>query len=373
MKHVLHCPPQARGVTLIELMIGMAVALATTVVIAQVIIQTDGQRRGSSAVADAQMNGSLSLNALQREIMSAGYGVSERAGMFGCPMTGRVDGTTYNTDRFAPLEIVNGGANGESDSIVILSSGKFDISAAMRMTRAYTGGDTALGVSTTLGVKSKVDTGVKGDLVAVIPAPDDIGKPCTMHFVDDTPPGSIALTLDSQAIMPLTGYAVGATIVNLGQNPWRQYGVDNKYRLVERAFDPVTKGSALPTEMFTGIANMQVYYGRTATSLPTDSTVVAYNTVQPTNGDEWRTVRTIRLVIVTKSQQRERDPVTLTQPQLGAGAGVTVSDTATCAAPLTGQCIPLKVDNDPDWQFHRYRVYDTVVPLRNLLWNLYTS
>jgi type IV pilus assembly protein PilW len=30
--------------------------------------------------------------------------------------------------------------------------------------------------------------------------------------------------------------------------------------------------------------------------------------------------------------------------------------------------VTLKVDGNADWKHYRYKVYETVVPLRNLLW-----
>ena len=36
----------------------------------------------------------------------------------------------------------------------------------------------------------------------------------------------------------------------------------------------------------------------------------------------------------------------------------------------TTRCLPIKVSQVADWKHYRYKVYDTVVPLRNVLWNL---
>jgi type IV pilus assembly protein PilW len=47
------------------------------------------------------------------------------------------------------------------------------------------------------------------------------------------------------------------------------------------------------------------------------------------------------------------------------------------AVPTTGavncnngsQCVTLKLSHLPDYQRYRYKVFETVVPLRNMLWN----
>jgi type IV pilus assembly protein PilW len=51
------------------------------------------------------------------------------------------------------------------------------------------------------------------------------------------------------------------------------------------------------------------------------------------------------------------------------GAAVSVSGTTTATCNGTSQCIALKVSQVADWQHYRYKVYDTIVPLRNVLWN----
>jgi type IV pilus assembly protein PilW len=372
MKTRIPAKPAQRGVSIIEIMIGMTVALMTTVVISQVVIQTDGQRRGSTAVADSQINGTLSLHALQREIMRAGFGFSERMGMFGCPLLSRVGVTDYNTRVLEPLRIVNGGAEGQSDTITVLSSGQSDVVSPMRVTREYLYNDLSIGVSATMGVRSVQEGGV-GDMVAIIPAVDDAGKPCTLHQVDDVNSGAISPTSESVSIMPAAGYKNAATVVNLGRNAWRTYSVDARDRLVELAFEPSTQASAAPQEMFPNVVNLQAYYGRTATSADTDNTVVAYDTQQPTTPQDWRRVRTVKLVVLTKSTQREKDEVTKDKPVHNVGTNPAVSDAKSCPAGQAGNCIDLKVDNDPDWKHYRYRVYDTVIPLRNLLWNLHSK
>jgi type IV pilus assembly protein PilW len=64
--------------------------------------------------------------------------------------------------------------------------------------------------------------------------------------------------------------------------------------------------------------------------------------------------------------------VTTAAPQLDLGgaktvSGVTVTGAATCNG--SDQCLTLGVSQVTDWQHYRYKVYDTIVPLRNMLWN----
>ena len=47
-------------------------------------------------------------------------------------------------------------------------------------------------------------------------------------------------------------------------------------------------------------------------------------------------------------------------------AGLLAVLTAACG---TSKCLKLKIDTLPNWKRYRYRVFDTVIPLRNMLWN----
>jgi len=55
----------ARGFTLIELMVAVALGLLTTLVIAQVFLQSEGNKRTTTSGSDAQVTGALALYALQ--------------------------------------------------------------------------------------------------------------------------------------------------------------------------------------------------------------------------------------------------------------------------------------------------------------------
>ena len=90
--------------------------------------------------------------------------------------------------------------------------------------------------------------------------------------------------------------------------------------------------------------------------------------MQPLTGDQWRQVSTVRIVVVARSEQWLQDGGTTSQPVLNMGSSPTVlgSGVVPCGAE---QCLSLKVNHLANWQNYRYQVYDTVVPLRNLVWN----
>jgi type IV pilus assembly protein PilW len=81
--------------------------------------------------------------------------------------------------------------------------------------------------------------------------------------------------------------------------------------------------------------------------------------------------------MVARSGQREKDPVTTAEPTWDVGGDVNVSyvkapgSGATVCAAGGGACkVTLPLSHLSEWQNYRYKVFDTAVPMRNLLWNL---
>jgi type IV pilus assembly protein PilW len=73
------------------------------------------------------------------------------------------------------------------------------------------------------------------------------------------------------------------------------------------------------------------------------------------------------MAVVARSAQREKEAVTTADPLWDVGQTVTVTGTADCGE---SQCLTLQVSTaaDTEWQHYRYKVFDTVIPLRNMLW-----
>ncbi len=97
--------------------------------------------------------------------------------------------------------------------------------------------------------------------------------------------------------------------------------------------------------------------------------VDTYNTTTPTNNAEWKQVLSIRVLIVSRSAQPaaldEADPTPATL-EWDVGTD-NVAGSATCHT--NRKCI--SIDLSPlgnDYRRYRYKLYDTVIPLRNMLW-----
>ncbi len=355
-----------RGVTLIELMIGMVLGLATTIVISQVMTASEQARRGTTSGSDAQVNGAVALYSLQREIMNAGYGMSDRRDAFGCAINAQYGGTVFPFV-FEPLRIADGGAAGESDALTINASNKFGFSAPL-LANPNKLDDSQFTVSTIVGVDG-------GDVVVALPK--TLGaQPCSLFVLTSTvgtnairhDRGDPAIPSDwnhapGSGVVPL--YDEGATLVNMGSASFRTYTVGAKQTLTENAFDTTSGTLGIANDLFPNVVNLQAFYGKDTNN---DDIVDVYNTQQPANGGEWRQVRTVRIVLVARTDQWQKDGGTASQPVVKLGSAPTVAGSGVVPCG-TEQCLTLKVDHLADWRQYRYQVFDTIVPLRNLVWN----
>jgi type IV pilus assembly protein PilW len=80
------------------------------------------------------------------------------------------------------------------------------------------------------------------------------------------------------------------------------------------------------------------------------------------NGD-LRRLLAIRFAIVARSDKPE--------PPAATGCNTAIAPTWLAGADADGQLIQtlINVSSDPNWRCYRYRVLQSVVPLRNLIWS----
>jgi type IV pilus assembly protein PilW len=108
-------------------------------------------------------------------------------------------------------------------------------------------------------------------------------------------------------------------------------------------------------EVGEGIIDLQAQYG-----LDTDGDFIA-DTWQSADPVNWRQLIAVRVALLARSQQYEKAAVTNAAPAWTGGAFVMTN--------LDGAA-----DSNPgdanDWRHYRYRVYQTTIPLRNVLWGI---
>lgn len=378
-----------RGVTLIELMVGLVIGLVAVLVISQVMLATEAQKRTTTSGSDAQLTGTLALYTLQRDLQMSGYGLSASQLGLGC----NIRSLLFNTLNggagrpLAPVVISPGATTGAPDTIRVFgsSSDKFSVPTLVTSDHPATGttGVTEFVVNNTVGIQA-------GDLMIAVPTVPSATDMCTMFLASGVasapqrvfhaagagdPQGwngsgtGAAQTLVSSRF-PAAGYPAGSYLINLGTGLTdRTYSIAaGTLRVSEfnNSTDPNTV-----TDLFAQVVNMRALYGKD-TSTPPDGSVDTYDNAAPTTPDGWARVITIRIALVVRSGQYEKEIVTPSVPvwELGNATPVAagVAGIQTCG---TGQCLDLNVDGDinaNDWKHYRYKIYNTVIPVRNLVW-----
>ncbi|MDC8785493.1 PilW family protein [Roseateles koreensis] len=355
------------GFTLVELMVGAAVGLLATLVIALVMSKAEGFKRSAASGTDAQVNGGMAIYALQRQLKMAGYGLITASAAQGCTLSAKQGMGTLPTT-LAPV-LITAGANGASDQIRVLGSSKTSYSLPTKVIAPYydphdtTGKALRFAVATALGANG-------GDLMAVIYGAD---KPCQIFQVSADP--SIIRQIDrvddgkwnqpgfpDTATTPLSS-SFTPFLVNLGALSDVTYSISADFRLQQSTVDYTTLLTS-SQDVQSNIVVLKALYGK---DTDMNATVDTYDNVGPKNNAEWMQVKALRVAVLARSAQYEKDEVTTTLPQWDVGSVGTIPDASTCG---TSKCITLHADLvSSDWKHYRYKVFDTLVPLRNQVWS----
>ncbi len=380
-----------RGVTLIELMVGLVIGLIAVLVISQVLLAAEGQKRTTTSGSDAQVTGTLALYTLQRDLQMSGYGLAASQLGLGCNIRSHLfNALNGGAGRLmAPVRITPSATTGGPDTLRILGSAtdKFSVPTLITSDHPKTGaiGVTEFVVNNTVGIQA-------GDLMIAVPPAPDASNMCTAFLasgVGTAPPrvfhdsgagvdplgwngsgAGASQTLVSN-FFPAAGYPASSYLINLGAGL-----IDRSYSVVAgtlRVAEFNNNASPLTvTDLFPQVVNMRALYGKDTSSTP-DGSVDLYDNTLPTTSADWARVVTIRIVLVVRSSQYEKDEVTPSAPIWDLGDATAIGAVAglqTCASG-TGKCLDLNVDGDinaNDWKHYRYKIYETVIPVRNLVW-----
>lgn len=392
-------PRLSRGFTLVEIMVGVLIGLIGTVVIFQVFAVSEGQKRTTTGASDAQQNGVFGLFQIERDARMAGYGMNHMA-LLGCKINGWYEpGGAKIEFKMVPVEIING-AGGAPDQ-VRLAFGNSDLFMAPAKFVANANNSQA---------NYKIDNKFgfnEGDLV--VAAQD--GKSCTLAQIHNVNPsnyeighGSGNYTNPEGAQVPTqfnkpgglpapegTGYDkwdqvanTGARLYNLGAAPTVvTYAIQGSTLVASNGLMP---GMPDQTAVLSdGVVQLQAQYGydgdavadgfvaSTATynaevNLASNQDQWADSMPAVATGVHWQRVIAVRLVVTARSITPERpDPVS------GLCTATTVQPRWIAPAPTA---VPPGIEIDVkstfadanEWMCYRYRTFEVVVPIRNMLW-----
>ena len=96
------------GFSIVELMVGLVIALLGILIMFQVFTSSEGIKRTTTSGGDAQQNGASALFYVERSLKAAGYGLFSSTNAFPFP-----------ADSAAPVTINAGAGAGSSDNIIL--------------------------------------------------------------------------------------------------------------------------------------------------------------------------------------------------------------------------------------------------------------
>ncbi|SMF41985.1 PilW family protein [Pseudogulbenkiania subflava] len=395
----LRSPRRQSGISLIEIMIGLTIALITTLMLSQIMGLWWNQRKTTDSASEGQNQGLTSMVLMEQAIRSAGYG-TQIGTLINCAQSFSYVGTnganggpdTFTGASFgtsiAPLLIVDGGTNGEADQILV-RNGKGNISFGLTTLR-----DDMPKPSSTLKVNSvsgfEVATfsvlyhppGITPNDPATTPLDESKGY-CTRF--DLTASNGQALTLQQNPGQNNTngkvynpagdpsgwpGYKSGDYIIKIGSDIITStYSVDESNRQLKLA-DASMRVATVNYTLGENIINMQAQYGVKAAGSSTfswkdavdngsdhyDANTLANDSASLT---KILTLQAVKLAVVSRVPKRESGIVT-----------------TACSGFSNGICIwsgtKVRLDGGAggtEWQHYKYRIYESVIPLRNTIWS----
>ena len=380
-----------RGMTLVEVMVGLVIGLIGMLVIFQTVTLWDSRTRATSAGSDAQVTGTIAMFQLERDLRLAGqgFGTADTAVM-GCQVSGHDASASGALITFplTPVVIVDNDAINQPDQIVTL----YGTSPYFTTDQRYGAGSLySIGTFDRTGFKSG-DLAVVSHSVNANPASAD----CQLVEVTDdstaADPKTLSFSVFGAATYPhfyKNGAAlpsrfndvngVGASfpsgkVFSLGPLPGRNVWTVAASGVLGKQDDVLQPTGYLP--IAEGVINMKAEYGY---DLNNDKIVGAAEwSKAPSAPVDWSHIRAIRVALLVRSRNYEKPGVvnsaeqnyTATNPQWHANGGVLAQDFFMRNVDGTPDAFTVAQNNpNPNnWRNYRYTVYEKVFPLRNVIW-----
>ncbi len=393
-----HTRPHRRlgGFSLIEVMVGIAIALIAVLVIYQVFNVAEGIKRNVTGAGDAQQNGLLSTFGMVLQFSNAGANIAVNGeNLDACPYgSGSFDSDVKSIMRPIPVLVADSGDDAVSDKFMVSYGASERVVTPVSFKSApkvTIGGD-----GDTYVVQSPL--GFKANDVIVLASDGSNGAgTCAWSTVKAvTAPdgdGYVTITHGPTAVLPAGTSDVAGTakLINLGASPRRiQYDVDANGTLRSTELlhvedpdnNPVLPFAKVgePIPIANNVVLMKVQYG---IADPTTGLLQKWVKAVDGGSDNWSAntmltasgykdlsrIKAIRIAVIVRSESYDRcayadkcpDPTTTAFNYTLFGE----CDSVPCPTALTGS-----IDPTPTKGNFRYRVYETVVPLRNSVWNL---
>jgi type IV pilus assembly protein PilW len=377
------------GFSLVELMVSVVIGMLALLFATRLLTSSEQSRQSAMGGSDSMQNGMLALFSISGDAGQAGYGLNDPI-LSGCNTVFSDTGhytlapatrgaTTIRP--LAPVVIENNAAG--PDRVSFYSGSAVSGTATLRLTANYSSG--------TRVYIDRIPYGFAQRDVIVV-APEQQGGNCALAQLsdnpDDLPPGDQYVVISQSSAYRYNSGGLGVTfsggaarLFNLGPAASLSFHTwsvaDGFLRLSATDIGGGGGGAAVADN----IVSLKAQYGfdtRVGNAFDSDAGMQVTqwsNTMINADGDtvtggpgDWQRIAAVRLAVVARSKNPER-----------AAAGAACSATPTrpvafaMAAPAGVTAVPVTIDvavtdDAIDWKCYRYRVFETIVPLRNASW-----
>lgn len=390
---------RAQGFSLVELMVGLTIGFIAVAIIMQSLSVFESHKRTTTAGVDAQENGLLALMAIEADIRKAAVGFNHPA-LFSCQnyfsyyqaVSGVGAPSTVASFSTIPVLITNGD---KADTISIRSGMRIagaaatQLSTDMRTLPSGAPDHIEMEVDRAYDLNAEPDNPDDGPPADLIVLANPNNNNCSLMRI--TSKTGNVLTIQNS---PGSDYEYNAPVSYMTSENWPGFGGGNYVRgsLVFRVGSVGVGG--IRNVAYSVDANNQLAVAAGATGTAAENSVVASEIVAlqaqygisvvagnksvdqwvnptgdwapatlPANPANIQRIKAIRVAVVARSSQR--DGALVSAPCSDEDGNILHYGPCTWEE---GPAVALGSADDTEWRHYRYRVYQTVIPMRNLLW-----
>ena len=342
----------AGGFGLVEVLVGVVIALITVIGVHRVVISSESTRRAAQSDADAQQTAQFALARMTFDLANAGAGIVTGARALAvCPVSSDFSTMT----RPVSVVITEGGAADAPDSVVVRYAVGTAIALPARFAAAAPSGASFV-------LRAPLGIAPADQLVA-----SDRRGGCaraTVSAVRALGAGTVDVQHDIVAI----GMPVDAAIVNLGA---ASRVVATRYDVSGGTLRTTDiAGGDVPNPLISNVVNLKVQYGIDADG---DGALDTWVTATSAGGSgDWSAdgvlrapvetlarVKALRVGIIVRGEQFDRAATGTFEWVL---FDCDATDKRSCPGRIAGS-----IPGTARGGWH-YRSYETVIPLRNVIW-----
>lgn len=361
-----------KGMSLVEVMVAVVIGMIGILIITQAYITSDNFNRATLGEGGAQMNGLLALYSIERDVRMAGWGFNNSAAL-GCGniywyydpnYSSNVGGGTLPNITLAPVVITHNTVTPATPDQITVMYGTDGERMMPTAIASFNAKSSEISVDGTDGFSI-------GDLVLLVNSGG-----CTLGKITQVQTVAQKLQLNPGASGPYnpsawgsfpTSYAQNDTVLNLGNPILRTFliGGNGKLRLSEGL---LSAGAAATTDLVDSIVDMRALYGKDTNG---DNIVDTYDATTPTTSAGWLQIQSIKIGVLARIGNFEKPSTsggncdaTTAQP---GWTGSTAGGQIAVANPFQAVDIATVTSQD---RCYRYRVFETTVPVRNMIWRV---